>query len=131
MWRDLRRAAFAAIALVVVGGAATIGYVRLRGEAPVPPILQNLSADQDFGGRLSSAFPSGTQEDHLIAALGAMEFQILPPSDQEPSVRRARFQQGWGAPDKGFYRMVAWVYWEVDASQQVVWTRGTVGYSPL
>lgn len=134
----------------IVLGAAVVGW---PGPTPrTPSLLENVSAGGGWWGacpsqnaeeaslrerspiatspelneRLRRLFPSGTNEKVLIDALSSQGFSLLPPCAGDKSIRLAGFQQQGGGLLR--YPVKAEVYWKVDESGVIVWTKGFVRY---
>src|SRR4051812_21210130 len=64
---------------------------------PVPLELKSIAnlltpADApEFNGRLSREFPQGSSEAHLVERLRNLEFEMLAPCRDDPTIRTARF----------------------------------------
>lgn len=141
-----------------VGGVIVLGAVAAGWPGPKPPLpslLQNVSAGGGWWGacppqteeearlregrpiaispelneRLARQFPAGTMESVLTDALSSQSFSLLLPCKGDNSIRVAGFQQQGGgllSPP-----ITAEVYWKVDQSGAIVWTKGFVRYTDL
>ncbi len=78
--------------------------------------------------RLSHQFPPGTPATALVASLVDQGFRPEAPCDNDPSIRRALFDQRGGTflgPAPAWAR----VAWKVDDQGRVVWTKADVAYT--
>lgn len=145
--------AFLLISVVAVLVALSLGSRQPK--PPLPPLLKNASAKGGLWGacpsdakgdagvpearplalspelnqRLAQTFPVGSSEARLVEALRQQGFEMLPPCHSDPSVRAAAFTQHGGGVLS--YPLTASVFWKVDNSGNVVWTKGFVRYTGL
>lgn len=92
---------------------------RDRSPVAVSPLL-----DQ----RLTHDFPPGSQEEHLVTTLTEQGFKIdsVSPCNDDRSIREAEFYDARGASS-----IFARVFWKIDRSHRIVWTKGFVENSGL
>ncbi|MFY9260561.1 MAG: hypothetical protein WAO71_08650 [Gallionella sp.] len=143
--------------VTVVIGLFLVGCNESSGEiTPLPPLLKKATAGSGWSSacppknekerqmiessgklavspqveqRLRDEFPSGSNDELLIAALLAQNFKLGKPCDTDPTIQRASFfQKGTGLLP---YSTIATVYWKVDEQRRIVWTKGFVSYSGL
>jgi hypothetical protein len=125
-------------------------------EPPTPPLLVNVTAGSGWWGacppkddkeakmiqmagklalspeleqRLLSEFPPGSNESRIVDALTKQGFKMFPPCKTDQSIHGAEFvQHGGGAFT---YQIMASIYWKVDETNAIVWTKGFVAYHGL
>jgi hypothetical protein len=101
-----------------VNGSVCPKDVALLGPTAVSPELT---------ARLNSQFPSGSQENKLLAELVRQGFVVDPEAvcKDDRAIRSARYKHG------GFYTTYADVYWKSNAAHRIVWTKGVVAFVGL
>jgi hypothetical protein len=126
-----------------------------RSKPQLPPLLENVSANggqwgacpsEAEGGarlpearplalspelnlRLAQVFPAGSSEKHLVETLKQQGFELLPPCSSDTYIHAAAFTQHGGGLLSN--PLTASVFWKVDESGNVVWTKGFVRYTGL
>jgi len=90
---------------------------------------KKLAVSPELEQRLNDAFPPGSDDANLIAALKIQGFMIVIPCDTDPSIEQASFfQQGSGLLS---YSTSATVFWKSDEKHHIVWTKGFVWHTGL
>lgn len=88
-----------------------------------------LALSPELNQRLMQEFPRGSSQDRLTSALVQQGFTLEPrPCTEDRSVRMAWFSQHGGG-FAGPYPMHANIFWKVDRSNRLVWTKGFVEYT--
>jgi hypothetical protein len=88
-----------------------------------------LALSPELDRRLAELFPAGSSEDKLVDTLRTQGFELMPSCKNEHSIRIAAFiQRGGGLLS---YPITANVYWKVDETGNIVWTKGFVRYTGL
>jgi hypothetical protein len=141
----------------VIGGVGVFAAISgWPGSKPsLPPLLRNVTAGGGWWGacppetpeysqeragrplavspeldlRLAEQFPAGSSERRLVDALRTQGFELMAPCKNEQSIRVAAFVQHGGGLLS--YPITANVYWKVDQSGNIVWTKGFVRYTGL
>lgn len=142
----------------LIGGALVLGALAAGWpgpKPPLPPLLRDVSAGGGWWGacppenpddarmqegglalspelnqRLSRSFPPGSSEMKMMKALRLQGFQLLSsPCKNDHSIHLARFTQVGGG--MLVYPITAEVFWKVDPTGSIVWTKGFVMYLGL
>jgi hypothetical protein len=141
------------VGVVLVVAAVFVGW--RQPEPPLPALLKNVSAtggqwgacpskaedgarspeerplalSPELNQSLTQAFPVGSSEKRLAETLRQQGFELLPACSSDTSVHAAAFTQHGGGLLS--YPLTANVFWKVDESGNVVWTKGFVRYTGL
>jgi hypothetical protein len=110
--------------------SATGGYTDA---CPVPKFLETVipliapAEAPEFNARLARLFPAGANESDVVLKLRAMGFQMIGPCKDDPTIRRARFDQRRFGPY--LFPLFAGVFWKVDEAGKLEWTRGVIAHT--
>jgi hypothetical protein len=88
-----------------------------------------LALSPELNQRLAQVFPVGSSEERLVETLRQQGFKLLPPCNTDTYIRAADFTQHGGGGLS--YLLTASVFWKVDESGNLVWTKGFVRYTGL
>ena len=126
--------------------------ISMRAQPPLPPLLRHVSAAAGYVGgcpagtpaearrqhplalspelnqRLIREFPHGSSGKRIEEVLTRQRFHMLPPCQNDRSIRAALFHQ-IGGGFFGPYPIRATVYWKVNRGNKIVWTKGFVEYT--
>ncbi len=93
-----------------------------------PPLRPDakLALSPELNVRLLREFPPGTAEAHLLEELVKMGFSRPRACEGDSTTRSAFFQQHGGS--LRHFAMAANVFWKVDDSGVLVWTKGFVSF---
>ena len=105
------------------GVGAGGGYV-----SACPPLRPDakLALSPELNIRLLREFPPGTAEAHLLGELVKMGFSQPRACEGDPTTRSAFFKQHGGSLNHP--AMAARVFWKVDDSGALVWTKGFAAF---
>lgn len=96
-----------------------------------PPLKPDteLALSPQLNLRLLHEFPPGSAESRLAAELAKIGFHKLAPCKEDPTVQVTSFTQRGGS----IYHppMFVTVFWKLDASGALVWTKGFVDFNGL
>ena len=84
-----------------------------------------LALSPEFNARLADRFPPGSSEKALIGKLTAEGFKLTGSCKEDPTIKILAFDAN-GTFGPG---VIAQVYWQVDLTGRVTWTKGFVGYT--
>jgi hypothetical protein len=86
-----------------------------------------LATSPELEQRLAQLFPSGSSERMLLNTLQSQGFKLLPPCKSDHSIHVAAFEQRGGGVLS--YPIIANIFWKVDDSNKIIWTKGFVRYT--
>jgi hypothetical protein len=141
------------IVAAIVLGSASLGSPAPN--PPLPPLLKDVTAGGGWWGacppeteeeaherqgrpiatspeldqRLAQLFPTGSNERMLVETLRGQGFELLPSCKSDHSIRVAAFEQHGESVSS--YPIIAHIFWKVDNSGKIVWTKGFVRYVGL
>jgi len=98
-------------------------------EAQMIQTSGKLALSPELDQRLLNEFPPRSNESRIIEALIKQGFEMLPPCKTDQAIHRAGSMQHEGGGLT--YRIRADVFWKVDQSNAIVWTKGFVAYDGL